>query len=158
MKKNTTKQPKRARKARKQPGGELTFGIDLGDRSFHYCVLGANGDVVQSNGAPTTKKGINAIFAGLPRCRLALEAGTHSPWVSRQLRSLGHEVIVANPRRVRLIAESRSKCDRLDAETLARLARIDPKLLFGIRHRSQSAQADLTTIRARAALVESRTR
>lgn len=155
MKKNTTEKPKRAHKARK---GALTFGVDLGDRSFHYCVLDEDGAIVRSNGAPTTKKGINAIFAALPRCRVALEAGTHSPWVSRQLKALGHEVIVANPRRVRLIAESRNKCDRVDAETLARLARLDPKLLFGIRHRSETAQGDLITIRARAALVESRTR
>ena len=92
-----------------------------------------------------------------PRSRMALEVGTHSPWVSRYLADLGHEVVVANPRRVRLISDSTRKDDRLDAKTLARLARIDPELLSPIRHRSEQAQADLMVIRARAALVEART-
>jgi transposase len=86
--------------------------------------------------------------------RIALEVGTPSPWVSRHTRRLGHEVIVANPRRTRLIG---LRCDRLDVETLARLARVDPKMLFPIQHRGETAQADLTMIRERTGLVESRT-
>jgi len=93
----------------------------------------------------------------MPRSRIALETGTHSPWVSRLLSELGHEVIVAHARNVRLIGESRRKDDRLDARTLARLARIDPQLLSPVRHRSARAQADLTLIRARAGLVRART-
>ena len=93
----------------------------------------------------------------MTRCRLALEVGTHSPWVSRHLARLGYEVIVANARRVRLISESSRKDDKLDAKTLARLARIDPQLLSPIRHRSEQAQADLIMVRARAVLVETRT-
>ena len=58
---------------------------------------------------------------------------------------------------VRLIGESRRKDDRLDARTLARLVRIDPELLCPVKHRSAEAQADLTVIRARAALVRTRT-
>jgi hypothetical protein len=81
----------------------------------------------------------------------------HSPWVSRALGELGHEVIVAHARNVRLMGESRKKDDRLDAQTLARLARIDPKLLCPVKHRSARAQADLTVIRARAGLVRART-
>jgi transposase len=73
------------------------------------------------------------------------------------LTELGHEVIVANARKVRLIGESRKKDDRLDAQTLARLARIDPGLLSPVKHRSAQAQADLTVIRARAGLVRART-
>jgi transposase len=88
--------------------------------------------------------------------RIALEAGTHSPWVSRLLAAIGHEVIVANARHMRLIAQSRQKDDRMDATTLARLARVDPKLLSPVTHRSAQAQADLSLIRARAALVRSR--
>jgi hypothetical protein len=87
---------------------------------------------------------------------VALEIGTHSPWISRLLSELGHEVIVANARKVRLIAESRKKDDRLDAQTLARLARIDPQLLYPVKHRSAQAQADLMMIRARASLVRAR--
>ena len=78
--------------------------------------------------------------------------------MSRHLKALGHEVIVANPRRTRLIAASSNKNDRLDAETSARLGRVDPKLLFPIRHRGEEAQADLLVIRTRATLVEGRTR
>src|SRR5437016_13302077 len=93
----------------------------------------------------------------MPRSRIALEIGTHSPWISSLLRELGHEVIVANARKVRLIGESRRKDDRLDAQTLARLARIDPELLYPVKHRSAQAQADLTMIRGRASLVRART-
>src|SRR5258706_12779956 len=88
---------------------------------------------------------------------MALETGTHSPWASRQLSELGHEVIVAHARNVRLIGESSRKDDRIDARTLARLARIDPGLLGPARHRSGQAQIHLTVIRARAPLVSTRT-
>jgi transposase len=82
--------------------------------------------------------------------------GTHSPWLSRWLTGLGFEVIVANARQVQLISASSRKNDRMDALLLARLARVDPQLLRPIRHRSEQAQADLMTIRIRAALVEAR--
>ena len=101
---------------------------------------------------------MTAKFAGMRRCRVAMEVGTHSPWLSRLLTALGFEVIVANARQVQLISASSSKNDRLDARLLARLARVDPQLLRPIRHRSETAQADLMRIRIRAALVEARTR
>jgi transposase len=97
----------------------------------------------------TTPKALREVFAGMPHSRVALETGMHSPWVGRLLREVGHEVIVAHARNVRLIAESRKKDDCLDAQTLARLARIDPQLLCPVKHRSAKAQADLTVIRAR---------
>ena len=97
------------------------------------------------------------VFGGMLRSRVALETGMHSPWVSRLLSELGQEVIVAHARNVRLIGESRKKDDRLDAQTLARLARIDPQLLCPVKHRSAKAQADLSVIRARAGLVRART-
>ena len=106
---------------------------------------------------PTTPQRIHEMFHTIPHSRIAMETGTHSPWVSRQLTQLGHEVIVAHARNVRLIAESSRKDDRLDARTLARLARIDPGLLAPVRHRSAKAQIHLTVIRARAALVSTRT-
>src|SRR4051812_22926434 len=105
----------------------------------------------------TTAKALQAAFGAMPRSRIALETGMHSPWVSRLLNALGHEVIVAHARNVRLIGESRKKDDRIDAQTLARLARIDPQLLCPVKHRSAKAQADLTVIRARAGLVRART-
>ncbi len=156
MKKNSIAAGARRASARAQ-SRRLTIGIDLGDRSSRYCVLDEQGDVVGEGSMATTHKGLNQVLGGLPRCRMALEVGTHSPWVSRQLTAMGHEVIVANARRVRLITESSRKDDRLDARTLARLARIDPQLLSPIQHRSAQAQADLMRVRARAALVEART-
>ncbi len=105
----------------------------------------------------TNAKGLREVFGGLPHSRIALETGTHSPWISRLLGELGHEVVVANARKVRLIGESRKKDDRLDAQTLARLARIDPELLCPVKHRSAQGQADLAMIRARAGLVRART-
>jgi transposase len=135
----------------------LTIGLDLGDRSSWYCVLDARGEVVLEQKLGTTPKAMKEVFGGMPRSRIALETGMHSPWVSRCLSELGHEVIVAHARNVRLIGESRRKDDRLDAQTLARLARIDPQLLSPVKHRSAKAQADLTVIRARAGLVRART-
>src|SRR5215471_40999 len=96
-------------------------------------------------------------FGSMGQARTAIEVGTHSTWVARLLQSFGHEVVVANPRQVKLITESSRKDDRLDAQTLARLARIDPQLLRPIRHRSDKAQGALMIIRVRAALVAVRT-
>jgi len=135
----------------------LTIGLDLGDRSSYYCVLDEGGSIVMEQKVSTTAKALQAAFGAMPRSRVALETGMHSPWISRLLNDLGHEVIVAHARKVRLIGESRKKDDRLDAQTLARLARIDPQLLSPVQHRSRQAQADLTMIRARAGLVRART-
>lgn len=96
-------------------------------------------------------------FATRSRARVVLEVGTHSPWVSRLLEELGHEVLVANARRVRAIAESQKKTDENDAELLARLGRADPKLLAPLAHRTEETQADLVVVRARDALVKART-
>ncbi|MGB8061740.1 MAG: IS110 family transposase [Candidatus Sulfotelmatobacter sp.] len=134
-----------------------TIGLDLGDRNSWYCVLDEAGQIQLEQRVRTTAKALRGAFGGMPRSRIALETGTHSPWISRLLGELGHEVIVAHARKVRLIGESRKKDDRLDAQTLARLARIDPELLCPVKHCSAKAQADLTVIRARAALVRVRT-
>jgi transposase len=120
-------------------------------------VLDEAGGVLLEQKRGTTPKAMQEVFGGVPRSRIALKTGMHSPWVSRLLSELGHEVIVAHARNARLIGESRKKDDRLDARTLARLARIDPQLLAPVKHRSAKAQADLTVIRARAGLVRSRT-
>ena len=119
----------------------LTVGLDLGDRSSRYCILNEAGEKASEDQLPTTKAGLDSLFAKMAPCRIALEVGTHSPWVSRHLAAMGHEVIVANPRKVRLITQSVKKNDRMDAEQLARLARVDPKLLAPIRHRGPEAQA-----------------
>jgi transposase len=138
-------------------GRQLTIGLDLGDRWSSYCVLDEAGEIVLERRLTTTPEAMKQVFGRMPRSRIALETGAHSPWVSRLLKALGHEVIVAHARNVRLIGESRRKDDRIDARTLARLARIDPQLLSPVQHRSAKAQIHLTVIRARAGLVSART-
>jgi transposase len=134
-----------------------TIGMDLGDKSSRYCVLDQDGQVVHEGNVGTSQKSLTQVFGALARCRVAVEVGTHSAWISRLLKSLGHEVIVANARQVKLISASSRKSDQLDAQMLARLARVDPQLLRPIRHRSEKAQEHLMLIRVRAALVETRT-
>jgi transposase len=135
----------------------LTIGIDLGDRSSRYCILDEGGEIVSEDKIATSREGLKALLGKMASSRVALEVGTHSPWVSALIASLGHEVIVANPHKVKLITQSVKKNDRKDAEQLARLARVDAKLLSPIRHRGTAAQADLAVIRARAELMEART-
>jgi transposase len=154
MKKVSTVAAKASRNISQQ---KLTVGLDLGDRNSWYCVLDEAGRIRLEQRVRTTAKALQEVFGAMPGSRIALEIGTHSPWISRLLSELGHEVIVANARKVRLIGESRKKDDRLDAQTLARLARIDPALLYPVKHRSAQAQADLMMIRARAGLVRART-
>lgn len=135
----------------------LTIGMDVGDAFTNYCVLNRNGEVVVEGRFATTRTGLAKFAAGLPQSRVALEVGIHSPWMSRQLSGIGHEVIVAHARNVRMISESSRKDDRLDARMLARLARIDPQLLSPVKHRTANAQAHMNVIRARAVLVQART-
>jgi len=146
MKKISTVGARQTRNFRDQ---KLTIGLDLGDRTSWYCVLDEAGEVVLEQRLSTTPKAMKEVLGRMPRSRIALETGMHSPWVSRVLSELGHEVIVAHARNVRLIGESRRKDDRFGARTLARLARIDPQLLAPVQHRSAQAQAHLMVIRAR---------
>jgi transposase len=157
MKKNSSgcKSPKASMKATKSTN--VTVGMDLGDKTSRYCMLDENGEVWREASVGTTKEGITQVFARMKPCRVAIEVGTHSPWVSRLLKSFGHEVIVANARQVQLISNSSRKNDRMDAQMLARLVRVDPRLLRPIQHRSEQAQEHLRVIRVRAALVEART-
>src|SRR2546428_8556523 len=138
-------------------GHKLTIGLDLGDRWSNYCVLDEAGEVLLEQKLATTPEAMKQTFERIPRGLMALETGTHSPWLSRLLRELGHEVLVAHAQKVELISKSNRKDDRHDARTLARLARIDPELLGPVRHRSAKAQIHLTVIRARAELVSART-
>jgi transposase len=131
-------------------------GLDISDTYSSVCVVDNDGEVVEEGRVRTTKAALTRRFS-IARCRIVLEVGTHSPWVSRLLAELGHEVIVANPRNVRLIAESDRKHDRGDAEQLARLGRLDPQLLSPIQHRGIGAQEDLALIRSRDNLVAART-
>src|ERR1700724_1275846 len=110
MKKNSTV-PKSPKRARARKGGLITIGMDLGDKTSRYCVLGENGEQLSEGSVATTKKAMTQKFAGMRRCRVAMEVGTHSPWLSRLLARLGFEVIVANARQVKLISASSRKND-----------------------------------------------
>jgi transposase len=132
---------------------EVTVGLDLGDRYSHYCLLDAAGKVVEEGKVETTPEAFRRRFAGTQRVRIAIEAGTHSPWVSRLLGECGQEVLVANPRKLRGIYQNDSKNDRVDAQWLARVARMDPKLLAPIHHRGEAVRKDLTLLRSREVLV-----
>lgn len=132
------------------------IGIDLGDRSSRACVLDAQANVESESSFPTTEEGFRKQFAKLAPTRVAIEVGTHSPWVSRLLKELGHEVIVANARKLRLIYENDRKDDRVDAMYLARLARLDPNLLSPVTHVGAESQADRAMLHARDALVRAR--
>ena len=138
---------------------DITVGIDLGDRHSHLCLIDAeSGEVVEEGRIPTTQKGFERRFFGCGPMRVAIEAGTHSPWVSRLLKRCGHEVLVANARKLGLIHAGGRKNDRLDAENLARLARSDPRLLSPIQHRGEASQAHIALVRSRDVLVGARTK
>jgi transposase len=134
----------------------ITVGVDMGDRSHRVCILDAEGAVQKRTAVTNTAKAIQKCFSKLPPCRIALEAGTHSGWVSRILEGMGHEVLVGNPRKLRVIWDSDVKDDDRDAEMLARIARFDPQLLYPIHHRSQGSDSDLAVIKARDMLVRTR--
>jgi transposase len=136
---------------------KMTIGIDLGDVWSHYCTLNEDGEVVDRGRFRTTLSGVEKWFTDLPRARVAMETGTHSIWVSEQLRELGHEVIVANVREVRAISHNNRKSDTVDAEKIARYARVDPEILHPISHRTVAQQEALTLIRARNLIVRLRT-
>jgi transposase len=133
-----------------------TIGIDLGDKMSRYCILDQAGKEVEQGSFRNQVSSIETHFAGEPR-RIALQAGTQSAWISRELKRLGHEVIVANPRQLKWITASDSKNDPADARKLALLARADVRLLHPIEHRTAAQQAELGVIRARDAMVRART-
>lgn len=135
----------------------LTIGIDIGDRWSRYCVVSSTGAPLIEGKLATTREEFSLAFKSFAKTTIAFEAGTHSPWISRHFTAMGHEVVVANPRRVALIGESSRKNDQVDAAKLAMLACANPQLLYPIEHRGEQAQADLAVIRAREELVKSRT-
>jgi transposase len=138
---------------------KVTAGLDLGDKYSYLCLLDTDGgEVIEEGRVRTTPEALRRRFASQrPPMRVAIEAGTHSPWVSRLLEECSHEVLVANARKTRLIYANKQKTDEVDAENLARLARLDPKLLYPLKHRGEESQAHMAILRSREALVGCRT-
>ncbi len=137
----------------------MTAGLDLGDKYSYLCLIDSqSGEIIEEGRLRTSPEAFRRRFASeRPPMRIAIEAGTHSPWVSRVLEECGHEVLVANARKLRLIYANKRKTDEVDAENLARLARLDPKLLYPLKHRGEDTQAHMAIIRSRQALVDCRT-
>lgn len=138
---------------------KMTAGLDLGDKYSYLCVIDdQSGEVIEEGRLRTTPEAFERRFGSeRPPMRIAMEVGTHSPWVSRLLTECSQEVLVANPRKTRLIYGQRRKTDKLDAQKLARLARADPELLYPVEHRGEDSQAHLALIHSREALVRART-
>jgi transposase len=135
---------------------DVTIGLDLGDKRSHAVVLDADGHEIEDRGIATIPMALERAFEQYVGCVVVMEVGTHSPWVSRLLSSLGFRVIVANPRQVRLISESQHKTDHFDARMLARLGRADPELLSPVEHRGEQAQKDRALLQSRDGLVRCR--
>lgn len=141
-------------------GVERVIGLDLSDKKARFAELDpdpGNEEILAEGTVALTEAGLRERFGERAPCRVALEVGAQSPWVSRLLAALGHDVIVANPRQIALIFRNHRKTDRLDAENLARLARVNRRLLRPIAHRSADTHADLVQIRARDLFVRQRT-
>ena len=137
---------------------ERTVGLDLGDKYSYLCVLDTEtGKLVEDGRLRTIPDDLLRRFDSEQRMKVVIEVGTHSTWISRLLSECGHEVLIANPRKTRLIYGDKHKTDKLDAQKLARLARVDPELLYPIEHRGEQSQTHLALIHSRDALIRSRT-
>jgi transposase len=143
--------------SKEQPN--ITAGLDLGDKYSYLCLIDQqSGEIMEEGRLRTSPETLKRRFSSeRPPMRIAIEAGTHSPWASRVLEECGHEVLVANARKLRLIYANKRKTDEIDAENLARLARLDPKLLYPLKHRGEESQAHMAVIRSRESLVSCRT-
>jgi transposase len=135
----------------------LTVGVDLGDQWSHYCILGLEGETLAEGQLRTTQQSFAEFFQALNAARVVVEVGTHSAWIRDVICSCGHEVLVANPRLMEGSKRRKRKNDRIDANKLARLGRVDPQSLHPMQHRSKEVRQDLVMLRARDALVAART-
>src|SRR6201981_685699 len=135
---------------------EFTIGLDLGERRHRFCVLDGKGEVVEEGSLSNDRACLARLTARYCGALAVMEAGAHSPWISRYLEGLGWQVIVSNPRKVRAIYQHERKSDQRDALMLARIGRMDRALLYPVRHGSEEAQQDLLRIKLRDSLVRVR--
>jgi transposase len=133
------------------------IGIDLGDRKHHVCVTDKKGAILREFAITNDRPALTKLAEKYPNAAVALEVGTHSPWISRFLMANGLHVTVANARKLRAIYQNDRKCDRFDAQMLAKLLRADPELLSPVQHGSEQAQKDLVALKIRDSLVRQRT-
>lgn len=140
----------------KKQSSDITIGLDLGDRRHRFCVLDGLGGIMEEGSVPNDRRSLAELSQRYPGALIVLEAGCHSPWISRHLEEQGGRVLVANPRKLRAIYQSERKCDQRDAQMLGRIGRLDPALLYPVRHGTEEAQADLLRIKLRDSLVRAR--
>ena len=157
MKKGSKAQTTTRKELRECPEGS-TVGMDIGDRWTHVAVIGPDGELYAEDRIASRDPEVRRWLSALPASVVAMEVGTHSRWMAKAGRECGHQVLVANPRQLRLIYGGDNKHDRLDARKLARLARADWRLLKPIEHRAEEEQADLARIAVRESFVEMRTK
>lgn len=138
--------------------GVAAIGIDLSDRTGQFYAIDDEGKKIADGKIGLRTPELEKWAMSIAPTLMVIEAGTHSPWISRLLARCGHEVIVANPVKVALITQNVNKSDPVDAEYLARLGRFDRELLFPIQHRGEQAQIDLQVIRTRDVAVQVRTK
>ena len=134
----------------------ITIGMDLGDRHHIIVVFDNQGNELACERITNSKLAVRKYFQRYRGATVAVEAGTHSPWISRELEQLGLVVYVGNPRKLRLIWDSHDKSDERDARILAMVCRLEPRLLWPVKHRNEQAYSDLELIKARDMLVQSR--
>jgi len=134
------------------------IGMDIGDKKNIMVVFNEAGDEVKVASITNTSKQVQKFFSQYPGAVVVMEAGTHSGWLSRLLESMGHEVCIGNPRKLRVIWDSKDKNDERDARILGMMYRLEPRLLHRIFHRGAQAQLDLELIKSRNMLVQSRTK
>ena len=144
--------------SRKMADGVAAVGLDLSDRTGRFHAIDDEGKTIATGSVALLGPELQGWAKGMAPTVIAIEAGTHSPWISRLLAACGHEVIVANPVKVALITKNVKKTDPVDAEYLARLVRFDRELLFPIHHRGEQGQIDLQVIRTRDIAVQVRTK
>lgn len=137
---------------------ECCIGLDLGDRASSWCVFDSQGEIVGEGTVETSREGFTKLLGSRAPARVVMEATRSTHWVRQCLKVLGHEVIVANPRRLDLITKSSRKTDRNDARMLARIGRIDLELLSPVHERSDQSMQTRTLVRARSHLVRTRTK
>ena len=133
-------------------------GMDLGDKQHVLVVMDENGKEVEVVRCRNTAKELQRALRNHQGAVVVMEAGTHSAWIARLLKSMGHEVHVGNPRKLRAIWDANDKSDERDARILAMMYRLEPRLLHEVFHRSEAAQMDLEVIKARDQLVQCRSK
>jgi transposase len=143
-------------KQQRKKSSKITIGLDLGDRRHRFCVLDAAGEVREEGTLGNDRNSLGKLSRRYGGALVVMEAGCHSPWISRYLEEEGLRVLIANPRKLRAIYQSERKSDRRDAQMLARIGRLDPALLYPVRHGSAEAQQDLLRIKLRDSLVRAR--